>query len=66
MARWQKNYRPVSILPVLSKLLEKAVNQQLHEYLQSNNLLYNSQFRFRKNCSTKLATRYSVTRYVKA
>ena len=27
------NYRPVSILPVLSKILERAVNDQLNEYL---------------------------------
>jgi len=29
------NYRPISILPVLSKILEKAVNFQLQQYLRS-------------------------------
>ena len=51
-----KNYQPISVLPVLSKILEKAVHQQLYNFLESNNLLYDCQFGFRKACSTKLAT----------
>ena len=31
-----ENYRPISVLPVLSKLLEKAVHSQLLEYLETN------------------------------
>ena len=50
------NYRPISILPVISKIMEKAVNSQLIEYLQTNNLLCSSQFGYRKNRSTELAT----------
>ena len=34
-----KNYRPVALLPIFSKILERAVFQQLVEYLDSNNLL---------------------------
>ena len=33
------NYRPISILPILSKILEKAVFHQLHSYLSENSLL---------------------------
>ena len=33
-----ENYRPISVLPVLSKLLEKAVHDQLLRFLESNNL----------------------------
>ena len=51
-----ENYRPISVLPVLSKLLEKAVHKQMYEYLESNNLLSDCQYGFRKNRSTKLAT----------
>ena len=51
-----KNYQPISVLPVLSKILEKAVHQQLYNFLESNNLLYDCQFGFRKARSTKLAT----------
>ena len=34
-----KNYRPVALLPIFSKVLERAVFQQLVEYLDTNNLL---------------------------
>ena len=50
------NYRPISILPVLSKILEKAVHQQLMEYLETNNLLSDLQFGYRRKRSTYLAT----------
>lgn len=50
------NYRPISILPVLSKIMEKAVHNQLSEYLESNNLLSEKQFGYRKKRSTELAT----------
>ena len=34
------NYRPISILPILSKIPEKAVFHQLHSYLSENSLLW--------------------------
>ena len=34
----QTNYRPISILPTLSKILERVIHCQLYEYLDSNNL----------------------------
>lgn len=46
------NYRPVSILCVVSKLLEKAVYHQLESYLCENNILYNFQSGFRGAYST--------------
>ena len=49
------NYRPVSILPILSKVLEKAVHKQLSDYLEDSDLLSNCQFGFRKQKSTKSA-----------
>ena len=33
------NYRPISVLPTISKLLEKTVHMQLYSYLCDNNLL---------------------------
>ena len=50
------NYRPISILPVISKIAEKLVYQQLIQYLESNKLLSKSQFGFRQNRSTEMAT----------
>ncbi len=46
------NYRPISILPILGKTIEYFVNQQLVNYVESNNILSKQQFGFRKNHST--------------
>ena len=35
------NYRPISILPVVSKVLEKAVHKSLLEFLENEKLLNN-------------------------
>ena len=49
------NYRPISILPVFSKVIESLVHQQLYEYLEKNRLLSKFQFGFRKNRNTQQA-----------
>ena len=49
------NYRPISVLPIFSKILERVVHYQLYEYLESNKLLSPYQFGFRKNHSTSSA-----------
>ena len=49
------NYLPISILPVLSKIMEKAIHSQLIEYLETNSLITNRQFGYRSNHSTELA-----------
>ena len=46
------NYRPISLLPVISKVLEWIVYQQLTLYLENNGILYPKQFGFRKGHST--------------
>ena len=46
------NYRPISILSVFGKVLEKVVEKQLRDYLEDNNLLFKNQFGFRSNFST--------------
>ena len=50
------NYRPISVLPILSKIIEKHVFVHLYEFLQKHELLVNSQFGFRKkqSCQTAL------------
>jgi hypothetical protein len=47
-----ENYRPVSILSIISKVLEKAVYKQLEKFLTSNNLMYEFQSGFRSSYST--------------
>ena len=49
------NYRPISLLPVISKVFEKIVFSQLYKYFNDNNLLYNSQYGFRKGHSCEYA-----------
>ena len=46
------NYRPVSILSVISKVFEKLLYEQLYDYFVSNNLLSDRQFGFRQFHST--------------
>ena len=50
-----RNYRPISVLPTISKILERAVFKQLYSYLSSNNLLSSNQFGFRPRLSTTIA-----------
>ena len=49
------NYRPICLLPILSKILEKIVAIQLLDHLESNKLLNNAQHGFRQNLSTETA-----------
>lgn len=50
-----ENYRPISIVSHIAKILEKSVNQQLNSYLAEHELLSCSQSAFRKDHSTVTA-----------
>ena len=62
MSNWEKfkkgsktdpsNYRPISLLPLLSKVFEWVVLDQTEEFLSVNKILYNYQSGFKKNHST--------------
>ena len=49
------NYRPISVLPLVSKIIERAVFNQLYKYLNNNYLLNESQSGFRPMVSTETA-----------
>ncbi len=49
------NYRPISLLPAISKIFEKVIFKQLYQFFQENQLFYNGQYRFRTENSTELA-----------
>ena len=43
------NYRPISLLPALSRVFEKILCNQITEYFNLNNLFHEAQYGFRKN-----------------
>ena len=49
------NYRPISLLSVFDKLLEKVMLNRLLQFLNKNDILYKYQFGFRKNHATSNA-----------
>ena len=49
------NYRPVSVLPIFSKILERLMYNRLIDYINENKLLYKYQFGFQKGKSTYMA-----------
>ena len=48
------NYRSISLLPVISKVFEKVIYDQLHTHLSSYNIISNCQYGFRRHHSTEL------------
>ena len=46
------NYRPISLLITISKILEKVIYRCVYSFLEKNNILYQSQYGFRSkhNC----------------
>ena len=49
-----KNCRPISLLPLVSKIIEKSVNFQYEDFLDKKKLIYMYQSGFRTNHSTDL------------
>lgn len=49
------NYRPVSVLPVFSKILERLMYNRLYSFIIKHNIFYKYQFGFQKGHSTNMA-----------
>ena len=49
------HYRPISLLPIISKVFEKLVNAQLRDYLNTNNIIHEVQHGFHQLCSCQTA-----------
>lgn len=56
------NYRPISVLPVMSKIFEKIIHNRLLKYLKSIDFLFNKQYGFRPKSNTVAATVDLVTK----
>ena len=48
------NYRSISLLLVISKIIEKVIHDQTNAFLSDENILYNYQYCFRANHSANL------------
>ena len=47
------NYRPISLLSIFDKIIEKLMHKRLYSFLEKNNIIFRNQFGFRKkkfNC----------------
>ena len=53
----KENYRPISVLPVVARLFEKLIFDQLYNYLSINNLIYWGQSAYRKLQSTVICVK---------
>ena len=49
------NFRPISLLSIFDKITEKILHLKLYRFLESNNILFQQQYGFRKNNSTAYA-----------
>ena len=58
------NYRPISVLPAISKVLEKVMHQQLCTYFESQNLIFPSQYGFREKHNTEYAVIENIDRVI--
>ena len=59
------SYRPISLLPAISKVFEKIIHKQVYDYFSTNQLFLNSQYGFRKSHSTEFASMELVDRIAK-
>ena len=58
------NYRPISLLPNISKIIEKAMYTRLNKFLEKYSCLYKKQFGLRNSHSTNHAL-ISITEKIK-
>ena len=59
-----ENYRPISLLPAISKVLEKIIALQLSSYFEKNKLLFDNQYGFRPKHSTEHAALELIDRII--
>ena len=49
------NYRPISLLSIFDKIIEKLMHKRLYNFFNIHNILFENQFGFHKNNSTSFA-----------
>ena len=63
--RLQPNYRPISVLPTISKIIERVISDQLTQYFNDHKLFSEQQYGYRKNSSTEFAALELIDRLVR-
>ena len=53
-----KNYRPISLLPIISKIIEKVIHDQTQNFLNERNIIFRYQSGLRKKFSTNSCLSY--------
>ena len=61
-----QNYRPISVLPYFSKIYERVIYNHLMQYINSNDILYDKPFGFKKGHSISYAIITLVEKVSKA
>ena len=59
------NYRPISLLPILSKVIEKVDHKQTIKFVNDNNTFYKYQSGFRNNHSADLFLSFLIDKILK-
>ena len=49
------NFRPISLLSIFDKIIEKIMHNRLYDFLELHSILFENQFGFSKNNSTSYA-----------
>jgi hypothetical protein len=57
--------RPIGAIPFMAKLFDALVNKAIMEHIETNHLLSDAQFGFRRFCSTELAGQYLMDEITK-
>ena len=63
--QYLSNYRPISLLPTISKVFERVLYTQIYDHFNINSLLCEEQYGFRSKHSTELATIKLVDKIIK-
>ena len=58
------NYRPISLLPVFSKIFEKLIHSRITSFFEKHEVIYSKQFGFRRRHSTIHALNTAITQVI--
>lgn len=60
------NYRPISVLPIINNIIERALYNRIVQFLEDHNILYKYQYGFRRRSSTSYAIAETINKIQRA